>query len=443
MEFDAAASTEKLQGTWVMWNRGTAGPMVWSMAGESATVMTSEGRREESRFRAIAPCRLELKQGDERAESMEWEDFAFAGDRLYSTYDVGIRQGEKTWACLAAGVFVHDGRSCSLWRRHDVFAAGPARWQVVPAKCGYEEDGKVFVADDTGTGGSSTYGESRLSVLGDLLLRTDPENAAAERVGSFEAGLARRQEMLEERRRAEEAPQLPFAPSAPVPAPSLKEGDHVFAAMMSRGGEWSVFYKRIARIKDNVVELGDGPDWAPLAFVHPLPDMRGVREGAPVLRAGQPPSYASFVRLEEDKVVLACSPSDFCGPPFKDDPVFLLEASGSWSFGAPAAYRDGDCWRGATVLHADGDQIYVLAGRSVLVLPRADVELIDFGRTYAVGDSVRAFPWVPDENGRLGPGCLTPARVVEVGPSQAWIRVEFEDGRSPNLSFSGVTSAAP
>ena len=140
-------------------------------------------------------------------------------------------------------------------------------------------------------------------------------------------------------------------------------------------------------------------------------------------------------RIAGDKVVIESLSGRKVQPREMDPERVKPLVAGSWSLGAPAAYREGDLWLSATVVYERGEQVYVKTGSGVVAKPRAEVVLIDFARGYRSGDRVLA-----EQASGFSPLHFVPGKVTEVHGKGAAYTIATDDGKVFEQSYERVTA---
>jgi len=388
--FDLAAIHARLQGVWLVGGSAFSSiPHVWSLDGDQLVTIDDQGKRAATTFRLLSPCSyFEGTPGG----SGSYGTFVFDNDTLYlGLGNAGLVQGARTIACLAAGIYVTDGTSCTLWRRKP-FAQGEQAWDSEPGQCDYTADRSKFQGDDTASS-RKIYGAETLEVKGGVLLTRQMEGNKAEKVASVDAALARQKERLDAVAALTRPPaDLVFKTWGLASAPVNVQGP-VWAAAVARDGSWELRSFRFKQYEDGVVWVtGMGDAWAPSPFVH-VADRAKLKPGvAALLGIGALMPYGRVIKLEGDKAIVRYrSGSKAQDTPIDLDRVMPIEAA-AWTFAAPVACRVGDHWEDGRLVHATGDEVYVLVEREVKKLARTEVRLVDVGKRWTKGAKVWAIP---------------------------------------------------
>ncbi len=390
--FDLAAIHAKLQGTWLVGGSAFSSiPHVWSLDGDKLTVVDEKGTKSTTSFRLLAPCYyFEGTPGG----SGSYGAFVLDGDTLYRGLGfAGVIQGNRTMACLAAGIYDHDGTACTLWRRKPFAKEGDA-WTKEPGECGYTDDKSKFQGDDTKSS-RKIYGVESVNVRGNVLLTQQMEGNKAEKVASFDEAVAKQKAAIDAKLALTKTPDnLPFKPwNIASTAPDLAAGATVWAAAVTRDGKWSLRTFRYKSFENDAVWLTGMTDvWAPSTWVI-APDTAKVVAGAPALLGiGALMPYGRVKSIEGDKAkVTFRSGNKIAEQTIELDRVLPI-APNQWTFGAPVAYKSSAGWEAGRLVHATDASAFVLIGEEVRELPRADVRLVDLGKKWSKGATVWAIP---------------------------------------------------
>ncbi len=435
--FDLAALRQKLQGAWLVGGTAFSSiPYVWNLVGDDLTIVDARGKQSKMTMRLLSPCYLELANPADGLR--EWQTFVIDGDTLYQGLgSSGLRQGDRTIACVAAGNYVLEGDSCTMWTRKPFPREGENPWQSQPGKCGYTEDGKRFEGDDSGSK-RPIYGVEGLDVQGDILLTRQMAGNKAEKMASFEAALAKQKELIQAKEELKKTPELAFMDwKLPAGEVGYAAGDRVWACGANRQDKWSFNLFRFDKSEGDTLHLQSGWEvWAPSAFAVRAAPATGVAKGAPVMVAGGAfVSYGRFVKVDGDKLVVESLSGRKVAPrQMEPDRVKPLVA-GEWSLGAPVAYRAGDLWLAATVVFADGDQVYIRTGKGVEPRPRAELRLIDVKQVYRKGAKVMA-----EQASGFSPLHFVSGKVTEVHGKGAAYTIKTDDGTVFEQSYDRVSA---
>ena len=388
--FDLAAIHARLQGAWLVGGSAFSSiPHVWSLDGDALVTIDDQGHRAATTFRLLSPCSY---FAGTPGGSGTYGTFVFDGDTLYlGLGNAGLVQDTRTIACLAAGIYVTDGTTCTLWRRK-AFATTGAAWDGESGQCGYTADRSKFQGDDTASS-RKIYGVETLEVKGGVLLTRQMEGNKAEQVASIDAALARQKERLDAMAALTRTPtDLPFKTWGLEPGPVVVQGP-VWAAAVTRDGRWELRNFRFKQLEDDVVWVTGMTDaWAPSTFVHVVDPVTVKQGGAALLAIGALMPYGRVIKLDGDKAIVRYR----SGPRAQDTPIELarvmpIEAA-AWTFAAPVAYKAKDHWEDGRLVHATGEDAYVLVESEVKKLPRTEVRLVDVGKRWSKGAKVWAMP---------------------------------------------------
>ena len=136
--FDPAAIQAKLQGAWVMKDQGYLGSIeACEIKGDQVKMWDTKANAEKTAtLRIDAPCQLtvSVKNKDGSTEGTV-SHFVFDGDTLHMGLgDAGVKQGDKTVACMSNGVFVLDASGCKFYMQSF------DKWEAKDATCSLAAD---------------------------------------------------------------------------------------------------------------------------------------------------------------------------------------------------------------------------------------------------------------------------------------------------------------
>ena len=135
--YDAAAIQSKLQGAWVMKDQGYLGSVeAWEIKGDQVKMWDSKANTEKTATLKIdAPCQLTVSVKTKDGTEGTVGHFVFDGDTLHMGLgDAGVKQGDKTIACMSNGVFVLDASGCKFYT--EMFD----KWEAKDATCSLAAD---------------------------------------------------------------------------------------------------------------------------------------------------------------------------------------------------------------------------------------------------------------------------------------------------------------
>lgn len=431
--YDLAAIHKRLQGTWLTGGSAFSSiPNVWSLDGNTLTEIDEKGNRTVSTLRMLAPCYFFA--GAPGGGSGVYHHFVFDGDTLYlGLGSSGLVQGGKTIACMSAGIFVHDGTACTLWKRKP-FAKPGNEWESEPGECGYSDDKQTFQTDDTNTS-RKIYGVQKVNVKGGVLLTTQMEGNKAERFPSLDAALAKQKEKIDAKVALTKTPgDLPFKDwGVPSTDPGYEANSTVWGAAVTRDGKWGLHTYRYKKFEDGalwLMSMSDG--WAPSAFVH-APEASKLSPGEPALLAiGALMPYGRVVKLDGDKVVVRYRSGNRLSEQTLEASRVLPLAKKAWVFGAPVAYKDGERWAsGRLVLDGEADA-YVFDGAAVTRRPKAELKLVDVGKKWSKGAKV----WAMRDSG-MSPLSYE-AGTIDKAEGDVLYSIKTADGRSFQQTFDRI-----
>lgn len=234
----------------------------------------------------------------------------------------------------------------------------------------------------------------------------------------------------------ETGPALPFQEWTLTAAETAwEDGASVWAAAVNAEGKWTLGGMRFTGKDGDVLHLSKlGEFWAPSAFARVCPPVEEFEAGALVMmRHGTGTNYGKVTRVEGDKVFVNYLPSPAITEGEMGQGGVVPLVAGEWALGAPAAIRDDIGWLPVTVVHLEGDTVYIYDGTVVRPMPQAEVHLIDFATERRVGQRVLALQY-----SGFSPLRIVPAKITEVLGDGAGFAVETDEGKRWKQSFAWV-----
>lgn len=431
--FDMKEIRQKLQGTWLVGGSAFSNiPHIWHIEGDRITIVRDGEKKKPGTMRLLAPCVLMEDHGS----SAVYHTFVFDGDTLYAGLgNAGLKMGDKTVACQAAGVFVHQGDKCTLWRRRTFAKPGENQWQEDTGDCGYEDDGKKFFGDDTRSS-RKIYGKSALDVQGDVLLTRQMAGNKATRVANLEEAMTVQKDKIAAKEALKHPPKnLPFL-EWDLPEVNIRpEGRvHVWAAGINRKGNWAFGHNYYGGLNDNIHKMFLlGSDvWMPDAFMKLAEPAKGLKRGTPVLLNSVKRTYARVVRVKGDTVTVETAWNDRTREQEKKTTEVLPITRGGWDMGALVTYKNEDGhYDTAMIVLAHGEKVYLMA-ETLVVKNKNDLTLLDL-RPMRVGTRVWAIP-----PSGVSPLRYEKARIVKVHGQGAGYELKTDSGRTFHQSFDRV-----
>lgn len=435
--FDLKAIHAKLQGTWLIGGSAFSRiPHIWDVKGDLLTIVDGTGQSSEHTFRLLAPCHMVTADG---GGSRTWHKFVFDGDTLYSGLgNAGLKQGDTTVGCMAAGAYVLKGGTCTKWTKKAFAKAGTNPWESEPGECGYEADGKTFFGDDTHSK-RKTYGKERLDVVGAVLLTKQMAGNKAVKAESLEAAMTAQKAKIDAKEALNHPPKDLVYKDWKLPkveAAAFEKGKTLWATGVDREGKWRTSAMRYSGLNDAEHKLYSAGDrWAPAAFIADYAEPKDLAKGAPLMVASGFLDYGRFVESKDTKVSVAKLAGNGAKPRDYETLRSAALTPGEWQLGSPAACKEGDTWQGCTIVAAVGEAVFVNTREAVESKPKADVKLVDIGTIHKQGAKVLAQP-------RSGMGTLAfePATVTEVHEGGAAYTVKTDAGKVFTQSFHLVMS---
>lgn len=182
---------------------------------------------------------------------------------------------------------------------------------------------------------------------------------------------------------------------------------------------------------EQVFRLGDQEIWVPGAFTRQAEPPAALKKGSPVVFSGAASAlFGRVVATGQDEIrVRYAFGGEVDEKSVAPREVVLLE--GKPAFGEPAAYKEGDTWNTAQLVHAGADTTWLVgfAGKRLQV-PSKDVKPLAVTKVYRKGEAVWA--------ARLG--ILRPGKVLEALDQGLRYTVVFEGKDRETVTFAGVTA---
>lgn len=435
--FDFDALREQLQGAWMVGGSafGTI-PQIWYVRGDELTKVDPKGNRSEHTIELLAPCYA--KVADVGASSATYQHFVFDGDTLYQGLgNAGVVVGDKSVGCMSAAVYVLEGETCTAWVKKSFPRQGESIWEPEPGECGY--DGTTFFGDDTNAK-RKIYGKQTLPVrVGDALMTKQMEGNKAEKMPSFDAALAKQQELIAAHAAATATPtEFPFSSwELPAKEITLEKGARAWAAATDRKGAWRIAGYRFDKTEDSGVLAFRGMSdcWAPSAFVRPAATT--IAKGTPVVVVTGTELYGLVTKVAGDQVTMAYWSASKLAEKTEKLESFLPMEKGAFALGTPVLVKDGESLAAGRAVFDAGDTVYVMNGsdNSVAPISKANLTAIDGHTKFKVGSKV-----LVRQTSGIGGLKWLPGKVTKVHGGGAAYDVTTDDGKKYTQTWAYVTA---